>query len=177
MEGIGKHLQGKGVKTCLSAAGKIQTHPLSLRQKGEGGADSVYQARWVSATLPTHCRYRDTLRLTGRWLTIRVFPVIEVIEVSSRSYRTNWLLWAIVSIGIFVPMGFVDVSGISKSTYFWDTCLYVLRGVRMGEVSSEVLGGCVLELLFLGIPSVAIAWVLQAIIVVGYTRWRTRRGI
>jgi MFS superfamily sulfate permease-like transporter len=81
--------------------------------------------------------------------------------------RTDHRLWAIVALGLFVALGFVDpLAGATwKGEHsFW----YLVGTVVLGEWTSGLSGALLLLLFYAGllcVPSVLLGWVVQAVVV------------
>lgn len=81
-------------------------------------------------------------------------------------YRTNYALWAVVGIGVFVALGFVDpVGGASKGDLsYWN---FFVQMMSQGNFQRDngYVQLCIYNVL-LGVPSALLGWVIQAAIVV-----------
>jgi hypothetical protein len=86
--------------------------------------------------------------------------------VYRREFRTNWLLWAGISLALFTLGGFVDpLPGIKGTHHFWGRLAMLLRGdyiCSTGELATPI---AFQGLVLLALPSAVLGWVAHALIV------------
>lgn len=96
-------------------------------------------------------------------------------SVLNKSLRTNWALWASVSVILFVLLGFVNpIADVSKpSESYWELWIMPLQPSDYPFNWEEYFTGLVLLSLVRAVPAVIVGWALQAIVVAGIAGIRT----
>jgi hypothetical protein len=99
-------------------------------------------------------------------------------QMGSGQYRTDRLLWAIFTAGVFVALGFVNpLAGVGKfggDHDWWDQFGILVRGDYPDVIGDSLrVGTCGLVL---AVPSAVLGWVLQALVVVSWSAARRATG-
>jgi hypothetical protein len=104
--------------------------------------------------------------------------------MNRRLWRTDYRLWALIAVPVFVGLGFVDhLAGATwKGDYsLWSIVSRLLRGDYFCS-TSEMLAAILAFALARAVPAALVGWVAQALVVVvwssvrGRARWRRRNG-
>ena len=81
--------------------------------------------------------------------------------------RTDYRLWTVAALGLFMALGFVDP--LAGSTWKGESSFWHLVGtVVRGEWASGINGALPLLIFYVGllcVPSVLLGWVVQAVVV------------
>ncbi|HLW65102.1 MAG TPA: hypothetical protein VKS79_07235 [Gemmataceae bacterium] len=99
----------------------------------------------------------------------------EIMQMAAKQFQTNYRILTLLAILLFVGLGFVDpVAGVAKG----DCSLWSYVGIifRTNRAVAEEIGPKIVYMALLtAMVAVVIAWVLQALIVVLYSRLRGGR--
>jgi hypothetical protein len=96
----------------------------------------------------------------------------ESLIMMNKSFRTSWLLWFLMALLVFVPLGFVYFPG-TDDTRFWAR-LYTFCKGDYSIRSADYLQMLAVLAVVLLIPAILLGWVLQAVIVIARDQCRKR---
>jgi hypothetical protein len=93
-----------------------------------------------------------------------------------RQYYTSYSIWFLIAGTLFLFAGFflpVDFAAFRYDASYWSEAFVIFTG-KYASFSEYVLEMIIMTLSF-GVPSVLLGWVLQAIVVVTFDRFRRYR--
>jgi hypothetical protein len=98
--------------------------------------------------------------------------------MTRQPFRTDYRLWILAAGCVFVALGFVDpVAGAAKGDNSWWAYVgFLLRGDYSCS-TGEIIGAITFRGALQAVPSVLVGWVLQALVVVGWSSPRRRTSL
>jgi hypothetical protein len=97
-------------------------------------------------------------------------------SIFTRKLSTNLPLWAVISVTIFVVLGFVNLNPKSKGSFpYWDLWAIFLRGEYICP-TSDFIGPLAIFGMIIGVPSVVLGWIIHAWIFFGWALLKNSRA-
>jgi hypothetical protein len=94
-----------------------------------------------------------------------------------REYRTSYKVWLILTVLLFVVAGFISLPGETKGDNRYWVRIAALFAGDYTLSTTEYLSTMALYTLFLAVPSIILSWVLQAVLVVAWSRVSAHRSV